>query len=806
VVREEVKAMSPFWRWILGLEEGEVPAGGESRWELAGLPHGSGLLLALAVAAAALLLIVVLYRRERELKPLRRAVLTGLRLGALALVVLILLDPQLLTEIHLKRPGTTFVLVDTSASMAQRDELEGEEGAAIEAITGFDLYEKPSRAALAAAALERLEIVPRLARANRVALYTFAAEARRLASLADLRERPADGEETRLGDALRAVLAEARGEPVAAVAVISDGRQNAGLPLADAARELALERRAPVHTVAVGKERVPRNLAVRELVAPPVVEVGFPVQIEAAVALSGIREPVTAKLSRTARDGGERIVIEERRLEPAGPRLEARLKFIDKLPRKGTYRYTLELPRLDGETDLRDNRRETFVQGAEEKCRLLLVSGNATSEYRFLRNFLIRDEGIQVSCWLSSADRGYPQDGNIAIRGLPQDAEELREYDVVVLLDPDPDTLTATFQAGLAEFVSEQGGGLIYVSGEAHAALTARDGARFRPLLSLLPVDLAAAPAPLRPELHTKPWRPRLTPAGEAHPLCRLQDDRDQNLRLWSELPPFYYAYPAEKLKPAALELLRADAGHVLAALQRVGLGESIYLGSDDFWRWRAAVEGLHERFWAGLVRYLAAGKRQAGTRQVTVETDRDRYRQGDPVRITVYLVDAQRRPLEVPRLAGAVKRRPAAEADGEGGSRTSLIAAAEPQEWPLSLTPVPGTPGRYTALFRAPIAGHFEVGIDPEGEAAFEVERISSELEDPTPDYAALAELAQQSGGRFFTLPELGSLPDVIPETSITEVLGRRAVTVWDSAALMLLFSAFLILEWILRKLWSLN
>ena len=64
-------------------------------------------------------------------------------------------------------------------------------------------------------------------------------------------------------------------------------------------------------------------------------------------------------------------------------------------------------------------------------------------------------------------------------------------------------------------------------------------------------------------------------------------------------------------------------------------------------------------------------------------------------------------------------------------------------------------------------------------------------------------------SGGRFFTVsPELEELGDgaLIPDASVSEVIARRASTVWDSAMMMFLFTGLLVLEWILRKLWRLN
>ena len=818
--------MNAWLRFLFGLDDGEAPAGGLSHWELSGRPQGVWLGVAGAIVIAALVLIVLCYVRERGLGRWQRVVLSTLRLGALALVVLILLNPRLLTEIRLEHPGKTLLLFDVSASLAQEDELDGEEAEDVERVTGLDPSARPSRTEIGVAALERADVVARLREKNRVQLFTFGAELREVGAIASIDLVAPLAGETRLGDALLEAVDRAGNDPLAGIVVVTDGRSNGGTPTTEAARELAVRAGVTVHAVGLGKAQLPRNYAVNDLAAPPVVEVDTPVELEAKIRVSGLPGPVTVSLHRVRRGENTRTLVEARRLEVRGQLFETNLRFVDRLDRDGTWRYTVSFPRDDAEIEWRDNRRDADVTAAQEKRRVLLIAGQSTREFRYARNLALRDPGVQVSCWLASADPGYPQDGDVVIERLPASADELREYDVIALLDPDPKSLSEAFQAALVEFVSEQNGGLVYVAGEANTARIASEP-QFRALRSLLPVDIARAPAPRGGE-YTKEWHPALSPRGAVHAVCRLVDDPDENVAIWPRLPPFYWVFPADRLKPAGIELLRGD-GAVLAAIQRVGIAEVLWLGSDDFWRWNAAGIEIHERFWGGVLRYLALGKLSSGTGKISVEVDRDQYREGDDIRVTAHLVDSQRRPIEQPRVAATIIRtvrdetaRPAASTPAAstpaastpaasrretrgGGAAMDDVSAVEEFSG-LALTPVAGSVGRYGGLLRASGAGQYEVRIGEDARAFFQVSGLSNEWDDPAPDFELLEQLARESHGRFYRIGEIGTLPDAIPQRKEVEILGRRASTVWDSMAMMVAFTALLVIEWVLRKLWRLN
>ena len=806
---------------MLGLEEGEVPAGSDVQWEFSGLPEGGTLFFACVLAVLCIALIVLLYRSETALRPAQKVLLSALRLAALAIVILILLNPRLFTEIQLERKGKTLLFFDVSATMGESDTFDGEELDRVAYATDLEMETEPTRSEIARAALERAQLLERLAESNTVELYTFDTSVRKVDSISEPETILPRGEGTHLGAPLEAILGDTDRHPIAASIVVSDGRNTGGAVARDLARQCAAQKGAPVHTIAVGRTQLPRNYAILDFAGPKAVEIDYPVELEGKVVLSGIQGPATLVLERETRDGRSKREIDRKTITPRNLHHEGRHRFVDIIERKGDYRYTLRIEEHPDEIRTRDNRRFVFVRAAEQEYRLLLLAGSSTPEFRYLRNFTIRDDSIVVSTWQWQADQRFFQDGDVTIRSIPDSAEELEEFDAVVLIDPDPEMMTPAFQRALSEFVLEQGGGLGFVAGEAQTPLLATLP-QCEPLRKLLPVHLDGGRSEFASErstvsgvdVYAEAWRPELTAAGLAHPAFRLRDDSAQSEAIWGALPEFYFAHTCGSLRPAGVALATADS-RVVAAQQQVGLGQSLYLGTDEFWRWRAAGVGYHERFWSSTIRYLSMGKKFAGSQKVSIETDREVYHDGETARITVQLSGSTAAP---PRLDLAVRRihsgdepeeaaRPGGESGDESASDSSTDDDSEDaQEWIVSVHAEPDRPGRFAGVFRPPHSGGYEVRLDDRGSVTFKVRALSSEWDDPSPDPGLLAEIAAESGGLAVPLDQIAALSEQIPPVSHREILGRRSSSAWDSAAWMILFAILLALEWTFRKLWRLN
>src|SRR6185436_1393360 len=114
--------------------------------------------------------------------------------------------------------------------------------------------------------------------------------------------------------------------------------------------------------------------------------------------------------------------------------------------------------------------RSIVVEVVKEASKVLLIAGGPSYEYRFLKNLLRRDSRIFLAAWLMSADPDYPQEGKVSLKKLPSTPKELFEYDVVILMDPDPQGFPEGFPKLLEEFVGKRRGGLVYSAGEKYAS------------------------------------------------------------------------------------------------------------------------------------------------------------------------------------------------------------------------------------------------------------------------------------------------------------------------------------------------
>ena len=85
-------------------------------------------------------------------------------------------------------------------------------------------------------------------------------------------------------------------------------------------------------------------------------------------------------------------------LIPGGGREDG--TFVWQSNQAGNYSLSVDAKVIDGETNPGNNRLERSIEIREERLRVLIVESTPRWEYRYLRNALLRDPGIDVSCLL----------------------------------------------------------------------------------------------------------------------------------------------------------------------------------------------------------------------------------------------------------------------------------------------------------------------------------------------------------------------------------------------------------------------
>ena len=649
---------------------------------------------------------------------------------------------------------------------------------------------------------------------------------------------PVDGRDTELGRAIRDALA---GEPPAAIVLFTDG-QHTGVDDPREAARAAGDQQVPLLVVGLGEATRPRSSRVAGVYAPPRVWKDEPFEIEAVLAAfdvsaTSLRVSLWERRLDGARSTNGSTPVEAVRIETADVPIAAgstpqRHLFRLKRGETGQYEYLVRLEPLTGEADLTDNEQATppVTVAEREPLRVLAIAGEPTWEYLQVERWLARDESLRSSCWLQAAEGERPGSGTQPIDRLPQSAEELLEYDILLLFDPDPARLGPEWEEWIRRFAAEHAGGLLYQPGPRFGAEWS-SGPPGLGLRELWPVEFAPAAtlevaARSGPELRGWPVEPR--PSERDHPLLRALAGGSDSLPSWD----VYWTFPAVKARPTGRVLLehsdpatRTAAGpRPLLVVGRYGAAQVAYLGFPGTWRApeRAGRDSARGPFWSALIRLLGEGRESEGRRRGWVQTDRERIELGESLTITARLLDAAGAPLTASEVRVAIQpltsapppttapppatsktpatNRPKADGGDADSDRETIVLVSHPDD-----------PGRYEARWTPKREGAWDIrvlamaNLSTNGDTPLRTtviaERPQRETRAPWQDEPLLRDLATLSGGRYFRLADIDQLPAAIPDRREIAVSRLPPWPLWDRGWTLLAFAGLLGSEWWLRK-----
>ncbi len=182
-------------------------------------------------------------------------------------------------------------------------------------------------------------------------------------------------------------------DSLAGVVLVSDGDWNEGPPPVDAAVRLRMAN-VPVFAVPVGSPQRLPDVELLSLDAPTFGVAGKSVRIPFTIESTLPREYATTVVLKTS-DGDE--VTKEVRIAPQGRTNDA---ILWKPKETGDFTLTLDVPKHADEAIADNNKLTVPISIREEKLRVLVVESLPRWEYRYLRNALSRDPGVDLSCLL----------------------------------------------------------------------------------------------------------------------------------------------------------------------------------------------------------------------------------------------------------------------------------------------------------------------------------------------------------------------------------------------------------------------
>lgn len=727
----------------------------------------------------------------------RGKILLGLRLVEFVLLLWILAQPvwSVWTEREIQRE--VVVLVDDSASMSLVDEGESR-----------------TRLELATEVLKRSGLMDGLKGKVGVSELRFA----RRALDGDLEAGEGWEQGTDLAGGLESVLTQVPLEQLAGVVLLSDGRHNRSGSVEDMARRFGVLD-VPIAVIASGSEVPPKDAAIMRVQSPDSVFLGDRIRADVLLNFEGYRGG-RARVQLFA--GEEEVDSQEIRIPQDQHREEVKLRH--RTVEGGVSDYRVVLSELESETFKANNSWDFQTVVSDARTNVLLIDEHPRWEFRYLRNlFYGRDQSVHLQSVLVKPDRIAGQRpvkvaasasrpfGDANATDFPENEKEWRKFDVIIIGDVGPGSLSDKEWEIIDQCVKERGALLVLIAGP-ESMPHAFSG---KVLRGLVPVEYENS----RRTYYggDEVFRFGLTSAGREHVVTRQVDGRVENEALWREFPKIRWRHPIEGLQAGAEVLFyaeRADvkgtkvnsasgldealkelasrreweAKNALFVTRQTGAGKVAMLLTDRMWRLREGVGDVyHHRFWRQLIRWGAGPNLRAGNEQVRLGTDGLTYTGDDQVQIMSRLRDAELNPLieddlvaEVIDEGGAVVRVPLVFRKGSNGFYEG-----------------------YAGPFVKP--GQYEVRLRDEVMTSFRVvgAHNAEEFSETTLNRDLLERVVHLSGGRFFQEGEGLAELYLRGDETHNEL---REKSLWDVWPILLVFFLLVALEWTIRKGWGLS
>ena len=649
------------------------------------------------------------------------------------------------------------ILHDISGSMETRDVLSAADPNA-EAITRLDAAKPLTDASVWKPLEQRLDIV--------------------IEPFSSSEDPPIEG--TDLHAALKRVLDQ---QPqLAAVVLASDGDWNTGGAPSQAATLLRMKG-IPVISVPTGADTKLPDVEIVSFDVPTFAVGGKPLRIPFSIDSSLPRDEVISVSMTTS--AGEEIRSEFNL--PAMGRLQDAILWRPTEP--GSVHLTLSVPKTGTERNIDNNKIEADIDIRKEQLHVLVIESYPRWEYRYLRNALERDPGVEVNTLLFQPDIDKVGAGRGYLKAFPKD-EELTKYDVIFLGDVGvaKNQLTAEQCTAISKLVRDQASGLIFMPGVRGFTSSLLSTS----LSELLPVVWDEGQP--RGWGTAQPGKFVLTEAGTSSLLTKLEDTEEASAKVWSTLPGFQWYAPALRAK-AGTEILATHAtesnqfGRVpLIVTKTYGAGKILYMGADGAWRWRRGVEDkYHYRFWGQVARWMSYQRNMAQGEKMRLFFAPDRPRTGGAITLNANVMALTGEPLREGAVIAQILS-----PTGKPSSVRLLPAGAE--AW-----------GLFTGIFTPTEPGDYKVNLTCTEagtalEATISVQGTRKEKRGQPARPEVLREISQLTRGQFIEstdpakiLAAITALPEQLPT--------ERRLQIWAHPLWAATLIALLTLFWIGRK-----
>ena len=701
-----------------------------------------------------------------------------LKSGALTVLFLCLLSPRLTTSSVVPLETHIGLLVDNSSSMTIRD-IQGDRSRA-EVMKDFIYGEHGI-----------IDSLP-----EHFKLHSFGFD-RRAYSISGPNDLSFSGSRTFVARSMEQVAETTKGLGLSALVLVTDGGDNGSddpIPITSVLKAQDI----PLYVIGTGGNEALKDLEIMRVKTTGSVMEGAITEVQVWVRSQGYEDQESELLI----EEGDRVVVSKKiRNGPGNGVKRYTLKLTPE--REGLLVYTIRIPEEKDELITENNRLSFLVDNQRKQVEILYIEGHPRNEYKFIRRAVEVDKSLRLVTYLRTGPQKFLRQGiespTELSRGYPTQKEELYRYEAIIFGDIPNDFFSPEQLAMTREFVSKRGGGFLMIGG----ATAFDEGFIGTPIDDLLPVTLVrqeALPPQLRGGVRKgdhptgKKFTLRLTPEGERSPLLRLGVEDEANRQLWREMPQLQGINVTGRVKPGATVLAVHPTleyqGMPLPVIahERYGRGRTMAITTATIWRWQMLMphdDNSHERFWRQVLRWLAAD----APSPVEILHGQDQYSVGDNVKVRVKVSSERYEPvnngtvwLKITDPTKAVQDLRMERSIEEDGVYVGAFGVAKP------------------GVYHLEVSSTNDTGQMCEASTSFLVAGSHLEYRNATLNTGLLKEMAQASGGKFYTSETANDLAKDLKQLQKVRRVDA-SLDFWDMPVVFLFLLLCLSLEWLTRR-----
>ncbi len=438
----------------------------------------------------------------------------------------------------------------------------------------------------------------------------------------------------------------------------------------------------------------------------------------------------------------------------------------------GVSKITISCEKQPGESILLNNSKSIFVRGIKNKFKVLLIYGQPSFEYKFLKLALDTDPNIIADTYLKI--------GNNLNR-----IKSIMKYDLIIIGNIKAINIPSSLMNSIVSYANNKSGSLLFLGGRHGFKNGNYHNSKLK---NIIPVKWNNAGDIVKSDFTIK-----LTSSGLSSTAIQITDDVNKLQEYWNNLPPCNIINVVKKVKKGTdiFALNSKSPGLIVMAIgkhkrTRVGIFTAY-----PSWKWGFINIGMgypqnpFNIFWQQYIRFLI----NMNAEKINLTTNKLIYKKNEDIFITLSLFNNNFKPIKRSKVP------------------VELLKKKDKKYYVINtidLYPSSSTEGYYKSLINLKMYGEYKLKSKIpsfKAETSFLIRKPDEELYKLKADSKLLNELSKITKGKFYHTPSEADELEKLLKGKETKREVKREINLWPNWLLLIAIIGLLTFEWYTRK-----